>query len=345
MPIKYNPNAPKKLRLDRAARMIEDAYYCDASEAMTFARELLVVRKQAFEIRHPELKAQRFVPKNTEMGPADEEYGYRVATEYGTVRPTSSYARSTAPRADVSMVESTPQRVRPLVNAYGYDIQEARVAAKTGNGLPMRKAAAARKAIAFEHNDILTYGRAKAGVATLGLPGYGIDMAGIANLSDTLTSAPTAGSQGSTAPELCSADEIVKNLNAGYTNMKINSKGLEICNALILPDSILEVLTHRRMGDGSTTSILNFWKSTHQDVEVEGWHALEAAQNSEWTGRRAIFYRKAPDVLEYLAPIEFEQFAPQMDGLETVTMCHARVGGVILYLPKAVDYMDFAAAP
>src|SRR5690606_28178357 len=139
-------------------------------------------------IRHPELKAQRFIPKNTEMGPADEEYTYRVATEYGTVRPTSSYSRSSAPRADVSMVEAPPQRVRPLVNAYGYDIQEARVAAKTGNGLPMRKAAAARKAIAFELNDILTFGRPKAGVAALGLPGYGVDMAGLAALAGTLTS-------------------------------------------------------------------------------------------------------------------------------------------------------------
>lgn len=333
------------LRQDALAAALQRQYSCDASEANTFARELLKVRAQVFEIRFPELKASRFVPKNTEMGPADEEYTYRVATEYGTVRPTSSYSRQNAPRADVSMVEAPPQRVRPLVNSYGYDIQEARVAAKTGNQLPMRKAAAARKAIAFEMNDILTYGRAAAGVASLNLPGYGIAMSGIAALSGTLTSTIAAGALGSTAWELKSSDEIVADLNQLYSEMITNSKGIEVPNQLILPLSLHQIAQHKRMGDGSDVSVLKHWQSTHPDVAVDNWHALDAAQNSEWTGRRIIMYRKAPDVVEYLAPIEFEQFAPQMDGLETITMCHARVGGCVLYLPKAINYGDVAAAP
>lgn len=333
------------IREDHLAAAMQRHYNCDAADANVFARELLKVRAGVFEIRHPELKASRFVPKNTEMGPADEEYTYRVATEYGTVRPTSSYARATAPRADVSMVEATPQRVRPLVNSYGYDIQEARVAAKTGNGLPMRKAAAARKAIAFEMNDILTYGRAAAGVSSLGLPGYGVAMSGVTALSGTLTTTLAAGALGSTAWELKSSDEIVADLNAMYSNVITNSKGLEVPNQLILPLSLHELASNKRMGDGSDVTVLRHFQANHPDLAIEPWHALDAAQNSEWTGRRIICYRKAPDVLEYLAPIEFEQFAPQMDGLETITMCHARVGGCIVYLPKAINYGDVAAAP
>lgn len=317
----------------------------DAAEANVFARELMKVRAGVFEIRFPELKASKFIPKNTDMGPADEEYTYRVATEYGTVRPTSSYSRATAPRADVTMVEATPQRVRPLVNSYGYDIQEARVAAKTGNQLPMRKAAAARKAIAFEVNDILTYGRAAAGVASLGLPGYGVAMTGIANLASTLTStAAAASSGGSTRFEDKTSDEIIADLNKLYSDVVVNSKGIEIPNQMILPLSVHELISNKRMGDGSDVTVLRHFQANHPDLAIDSWHALDAAQNSEWTGRRLICYRKAPDVLEYLAPIEFEQFAPQMDGLETITMCHARVGGCVLYLPKAVNYMDIAAA-
>lgn len=317
----------------------------DAAEANVFARELLKVRSRVFEIRQPELKASSFIPKNTEMGPTDEEWTYRVATEYGTVRPTSSYSRQNAPRADVSMVEATPQRVRPLVNSYGYDIQEARVAARTGNQLPMRKAAAARKAIAFEVNDILTYGRAAAGVASLGLPGYGVAMSGIASLSGTLTTTAGTGALGSNAWELKTADEILADMNAMCSAMIVNSKGLEVPNQMILPLSMHEIISHKRMGDGSDVTVLKFFQATHPDVTVSHWHALEAAPNSEFSGRRTITYRKDPEVLEYLLPIEFEQFAPQMDGLETITMCHARVGGVVLYLPKAVNYMDFVAAP
>jgi hypothetical protein len=331
------------IRQDSLAAQIQGHYACDAAEANVFARELLKVRSQVFEIRYPELKAQRLIPKNTEMGPADEEYTYRVATEYGTVRPTSSYSRQTAPRADISMVEASPQRVRPLVNAYGYDIQEARVAAKTGNQLPMRKAAAARKAIAFEVNDILTYGRPAAGVG--GLPGYGVAMSGIASLSGTLTTTLAAGAGGSNAWETMTSDEIVKHMNSMYSSMITNSKGVEIPNTMLLPLSLHEFAMHKRMGDGSDVTVLRHFEATHPGLAVEGWHALDAAPNSEFSGRRIICYRKDPDVLEYLLPIEFEQFAPQMEGLETITMCHARLGGCILYLPKAVNYGDVDAAP
>jgi hypothetical protein len=75
---------------------------------------------------------------------------------------------------------------------------------------------------------------------------------------------------------------------------------------------------------------------------VESWYALDSANDpgSLWTGDRAIVYDKSPEVLEALVPVEFEQFAPQMVGLETITECQARLGGVVLYRPKAVLYAD-----
>lgn len=319
--------------------------HCDHSEANIFARELLKVRAGLFEIRFPELKAQGFIPKNAEMTPADEQFTYRVAKEYGTIRPSSPNARNTGKRVDVSLEEATPQSVRSMLLSYGYDLQEARVAAQTGNGLPMRKAAAARKVMAFEINDILTYGRAAAGVDSLGLPGYGVAFKGIANLSGTLTTTPATGAAGSTAWELKTPDEIIADMNAMFSNVLTNSKGVEEPNQFILPLSLYEIAQHKRMGDGSDVTVLTHWKGTHPGCAVDAWYALDSAQNSEWTGRRMICYRKAPDVLEYLLPIEFEQLAPKMDGFETLTECHARIGGVVLYLPKAVNYGDVAAAP
>lgn len=333
------------IRQDALAAQIAASMHCDANEATVFARELLKVRSGLFDIRYPELKAQSFIPRNAEMTPADEQFTYRVAQEYGTVRPTAPNARERGPRVDVNLVEATPQSVRSMLLSYAYDLQEARVAAQTGNGLPMRKAAAARKVMAFEINDILTYGRAAAGVSSLGLPGYGVAMTGIANLSGTLTTTMSTGAAGSTAPELKTSDEIVSDLNSLYRNVVTNSKGVEVPNQMILPLSIYEIIQHKRMGDGSDTSILNHFLATHPGLKVDSWHSLDAAQNSEWTGRRAICYRKAPDVLEYLLPVEFEQLAPQMNGFETLTECHARIGGCVLYLPKAVNYGDFAAAP
>lgn len=340
------------IRHDALAAQILANMHCDANEANVFARELLRVRAGLFEIRFPELKAQTFIPKNTSMTPADENFTYRTQTDFGTVRPTAPNARDRAPRVDVSLVEATPQGVRSMLLSYGYDLQEARVAAQTGNQLPMRKAAAARKIMAFEVNDILTYGRAAAGVAptgtgtlAAGLPGYGVAMTGIASLSGTLTSTIATGAAGSTAWELKTSDEIIADMNACYSKVITNSNGVEVPNQMILPLSLYTIAQHKRMGDGSDVTVLTHWMATHPGCAVDSWHALDSAQNSEWTGRRIICYRKAPDVLEYLLPVEFEQLAPQINGFETLTECHARIGGCVLYLPKAVNYGDVAAAP
>jgi hypothetical protein len=49
------------------------------------------------------------------------------------------------------------------------------------------------------------------------------------------------------------------------------------------------------------------------------------------------------EILEGVVPIEFEQFPAQQEGLDFVTPCHARNGGIKVYQPKAMQYADFSA--
>lgn len=323
----------KKFNLDAVSAAAQERYEMDASEANVFARELLKVRAGVFEIKFPELKAMRLVPRNSEVSPTDEEYTYRTATEYGATALGSSYT-GTAPRADVSMVEATPQRIRVLTASYGYDIQEARVAARTGNGLPQRKANAARKAIAQELNRILTFGDSTR---------YGVTLAGLANLSGTHTYTVPNGAGGSPLWTNKTPDEILKDLNGIASGIVTNSSDVEHPNTMLLPLALYELIASTRLGDGSDMTILRHFLGVNPHVQtVEAWHALDAAPNSEWTGKRIICYDRSPDVLESLVPVEFEQFSPQMVGLETVTPCHARIGGVVVYRPKAISYADGA---
>ena len=322
-----------KIRLDALAAQLQAAYHCDASEANVFARELLKVRAGIFEIKFPELKALTLVPRAPGLNATDEEYTYRVATEYGTTGLAASYT-GTAPRADVSMVEATPARIRPFRVAYGYDIQEARIAARTGNGLPQRKANAARKACAQEVNRVFTYGDSTK---------YGVAMAGLANLSGTNTYTTPVGAGGLKAWSTKTPDEIVLDMHGMVKKVVIDSNGVEVPDTMLLSLNCYEIAATTRMGDGSDTTILKHFMATTPHIKtVESWHALDSANDpaSLWTGDRAIVYRKHPDVLEGILPVEFEQFAPQMIGLETVTECQTRLGGVVLYLPKAVIYAD-----
>lgn len=305
----------------------------DASESTVFARELLAIRAGMFEQKFPDLLAMSFIPRMGGVKDTDTEATYRTVTEYGKTNVGGSYSTE-APRADVSFSEATPQKIRPLTAAYGYDFFEARVAAATGSNMQAHKASAARRAIAQEVDRILTFGDTTR---------YGATLYGLANLGvvDTLAFTAATGLSGSKTFELKTPDEVVADLFNIANAMVSNSRGVEVPTDLILPLSTYNYCATRRMGDGIGNTILEHYKQNAVYARnVSAWHVLDAAPASEWTGKRMICFKKDPEVLEYILPVEFEQLAPQLRGMETVTPCHARIGGVVLRRPKALSYGD-----
>jgi hypothetical protein len=336
-----------KIRQEVLAAQMQAQFHCDASEAITFARELLRVRAGLFEIQFPELKAQGFMPRNGEMSPVDEEFTYQTVVEVGATKLGSSYSTD-APRADVYFQEATPQQIRPITSAYGYSFHEALVSAQLNRNLPMRKAAAARKAIAHEIDRILSYGGSAAQ--------YGIALPGL--LTQTKEVTPTdSGVRDYTPPlgaggfaewldpddvtPLKTPDEILRDM-FGIQNLIVKaSNDVEHPSMLLLPLACYQHIASTRLGDGSDVTILRHFMGTSPHVRrVEPWFKLDAAPSAEWTGRRMMCYDMRPDVLEYLLPVEFRQQPPQLRRMETLVDCDARIGGAIVYRPKAIAYGD-----
>lgn len=327
------------IRMDKAtiAKIIENGLHFDAVESTSFARQLLRVRAGLFERTYPELKAQRLIPRNTDCTPADEQYTYQVADEYAATGTGSSYAEA-APRADISFREATPISIRPITAAYGFSFQEGRAAAQNGSNLPARKGNAARRAIAMEVNRVLTYGDTKK---------YGVTMYGLTNIpsANTFTVA-AADSDGSTKFKSMTPVEVLAVLNGAPSKVVTDSNDVEHPDTMLLPLTDFEYIASTKLGDGSDTTILKHFLTVSQHItSVEGWYALEANIGGVWssTQKRIVVYAKDSDVLEYILPVEFEQFAPQIEGMETVTNCHARIAGVIAYRPKGVLYADHDA--
>ena len=65
-----------------------------------------------------------------------------------------------------------------------------------------------------------------------------------------------------------------------------------------------------------------------------------AAANSSLAKNRLVVYKRDPQKVQLHIPQPLELFPPQQRGLEFIVPAHARVGGVALYYPKSVKYVQ-----
>jgi len=62
--------------------------------------------------------------------------------------------------------------------------------------------------------------------------------------------------------------------------------------------------------------------------------------NSSLSTNRMVVYKRDPQKVQLHIPQPLELFPPQQRGLEFIVPAHARVGGVAIYFPKSVIYVQ-----
>lgn len=312
---------PRPFRRDTATRG-------DAAESAFTAMQLTFIRPGVLEVEYPELKGTRLVPMNTNVDTGAQEYAYDVYDYVGQAAITSDMS-TRPPRVDVKKSRSVAN-IYSVWDAYGYSVQEARAAIYAREPLPARKAKAARDVIERTLDAIIMVGDKVTGLK------------GLLTLASTETyTVPNGQASGTKVWETKSPDEIVADLNGIANRIVSQSKEIEQPDTVLLPLTSYTLITSRRMGDGDSTTILaHFLKSSPYITTVEATHKAESAPNSEWTGKRMTCYRKDPTKLEAIMPQLFEQWPPEISGAETITICHARTGGVVVYYPKSIAYGD-----
>lgn len=299
----------------------------DAATSAFVIRQLEYLRPGLFETKYPALKGKSLVPINTSMDPGAEQYTITIVTEYGEVKVLKDFAK------DLSRVElSTTQKSMGVFSmgiSYAYTINEARHAMFAGLPLQTRKAMTARDLMARKLDDILFSGESTTGAKGL--------------VNQTGTESVTVASDGDAGAKTFSskgADKILRDLNAPCSQIVVNSKEIHNPNTMVLPLSVYQFIAGKRVGDGTSETVLSYWLRTNPYGigSVEQTTKLETAGAGSVT--RGIVYEKSPQVLEAIVPVEFEQFAPETHNTEVVTICHMRTGGVAVYYPKAICYFD-----
>jgi hypothetical protein len=310
-----------KLRKNRRTRR-------DASESAFLQTQLEEIRAKVYEQRLPQFKARTLIPVNNNEDPGLEIIKYRTFDQVGSAKIISAYADD-LPRADVYFTEATAS-VRSLGSSYGYNLQEVRASARSGQDLETRKANAARRAIEQEVERIAKLGDADNGLL------------GLLNQPNALIMTIPNGAGGSPLWANKTADEILTDLSNLANNSYNNTNQVEAANTILLPFSSYSLISRMRLVNTNTT-VLQFFRQINSEADVQiarltSWQDLETA--GAGGTRRAVAYRNDPDALELRIPQEFEQLPEEKRNLEYVVDCHARMGGVLAFYPLTITYAD-----
>jgi hypothetical protein len=287
------------------------------------ARELEQVLARTFEVQYADIKYSTVIPISTEIGPGADSFTYRIFDAQGSMKLIQDKA-SDLPRADVLRKEVTHQ-VRSLGASFAYSIQETRAAAMVpGMNLEQRRANAVRRAYEEKVQDVAYFGETA------------VSMDGFFNNANVDKTVPNKWFDN------CTTDEMLEILNEAPTSIVQGSNMKESPNTMLVPYDVYRIISTTARSTTSDTTVLEFFLRTNPFIRsIEPINELEAGK-SELTKDRIICYDRSPEKLQLHIPRTLEFLPPVRTNLEFSVAAHARVGGVALYYPKSVLYVEKA---
>lgn len=303
-----------------------DAFNIDANESAFFKRELEVVKSKTYDVKYKPNVAFSLFPISSEASPAAEVITWRQFSRVGMAKMVSDYAQD-FPRVDVYGVEYSV-KPKDMGSSYGYSIAEIRRAAMDGLPLETRRANAARKAI----EDKLNYVAFNGDTAT-NLKGF-INYTGI-----TEYTVASGGTGGTKTWSTKTADQILDDMNGIVHGVVSATNGIEQPDTMLLPLEQYNLITTKRLGTDSDTTVLEYFLKTNRYIKRVEWVTeLDGAGDS--TTDRMMVYVNDADHLSLEVPLMFEQFEADKVAMSYSVPCMARTAGLIVFFPASISYSD-----
>lgn len=317
-----------KQRIQRRADSLREVWHMDAGEAYLFAQEIEHMRTEVHKIDYPELMAKRLIPVDNAVNPGADTVSYRQIDHSGKMLPAGHGNMSgPGPRVNVTAAKFSGA-IKHFRIAWAYSTQDQRAFAMSGRDGISHLASAAR-----EETERMFETMAAVGDSSLGITGI------TNHASIPLVTLPNTGPWDELTPT-----QLFDNLAFLENSIPNVSRGTEKPNTLALDTESFGAINAMRSGvDNGRTVLKEFLENSAYIKEVVMWDRLtQAGATSSF--HRAVCYKKDPSVLRLVIPLEFTQQPEERNGLEFVTECEARCGGVEIIKPKAIAHADIATA-
>jgi len=285
-------------------------------------RQLEYIRPQVFEVQYADIKYPTILPVTSEAGPGSQVFTYRIMDSTGEFKLIAD-AADDLPRADISQTEKSIN-IRSFGGSFGYTVQELRAAQMANIALEQRRAAAVRRAYEEKVEDVAMFGE-----GSVGLAGF------FNNATVDVVAADKWFTDSGTT-----AQEMLELLNYGVSAIINASQMKEQPDTILMAYEDYNKVSTTRNSDSSDVTVLEYFLRTNPYIRnVEPINQLDAA-NSVLNTNRMVVYKRDPEKVQLHIPQPLELFPPQQRGLEFIVPAHARVGGVALYYPKSVIYVQ-----
>ena len=290
-------------------------------------RQLEFIRPQVFEVTYADIKYPTLLPVTSEAGPGAQTFTYRIMDSTGEFKLIAD-AADDLPRADISQVEKSIN-IRSFGGSFGYTVQELRAAQMANIALEQRRASAVRRAYEEKVEAVAMFGESS------------VNLAGFFNNATVDIIAADRWFTGSTASG--TAQDMLELLNYGVSAIINASNMKEQPDTILLAYEDYNKISTTRNSDSSDVTVLEYFLRTNPYIRnVEPINQLDA-DNSVLNTNRMVVYKRDPEKVQLHIPQPLELFPPQQRGLEFIVPAHARVGGVALYYPKSVIYVQASA--
>ena len=287
-------------------------------------RQLEYIRPQIFEVAYADIKYPTLLPVTSEAGQGAQTFTYRIMDSTGEFKLLAD-AADDLPRSDISQVEKSIN-IRSFGGSFGYTVQELRAAQMANIALEQRRAAAVRRAYEEKVEAVAMFGE-----STVGLAGF-------FNNSTVDVIAADHWFTGTTASG--TSQEMLELLNYGVSAIINASNMKEQPDTILMAYEDYNKISTTRNSDSSDVTVLEYFLRTNPYIRnVEPINQLDK-DNSVLNTNRMVVYKRDPEKVQLHIPQPLELFPPQQRGLEFIVPAHARVGGVALYYPKSVIYVQ-----
>lgn len=300
----------------------------DAQAALAFVVEQAAyIEREVNATIYPEIIYPTLVPIDTSANPFVQSVLYYSSDIFGRAKWINGNADDIPLAGSELAIAKTSVYTAAIGYAFGWE--EVNYASLVGQDLQATDANAARRAYEEMMQGIAISGNTEKGFAGL------INYPGV----------PIVASSAGPWTIATAASVIMTDLNTLIMGIPTNTQYTAYANTILLPPESLALLGGIIVPDTGTT-FLNWFKANNAYSLISGQALTVAALPQLSTGgaggvKRAVAYRKSPDVLKLHAPMPHRFLPVYQDGpLHWVVPGVFRTGGLEVRRPMEVRYMD-----